>query len=160
MHEQSSLFHRIVIPVDGSMFSYHAVEMACELAHVHGSRLLIVHVIDSAVEEQVCRLSGRPMEELHREMERSAGAFLMDMERIVLDRGGRVSTVLKEGVPHEVILNEADRWQADLVVMGKLGRRGITGILMGSVAQRVIEFSHIPVLLAIGGRKRHCDRRL
>ena len=134
--------------------------MACELALVHGSRLFIVHVIDSAVEEQVCRLSGRPMEELHADMERSAGAFLRDMERMVLESGAVVTTVLKEGVPHEVILSEADRWQADLVVMGKLGRRGITGILMGSVAQRVIEFSHIPVLLAIGGEGRHGDWRL
>ncbi len=154
MHEDYSLFSRITVPVDGSSFSYYAVGMACDLARIHGSSLMIIHVIDSAVEEQVCRLSGRSIQELHAQMEQSAWAFLRDMESTVAGRGIEVSIVLREGVPHEVILHEAKNWKADLVVMGKLGRRGVGGILMGSVAQRVIEFSPIPVLLAIGGTGR------
>lgn len=150
MHEPDSMFSRITVPVDGSRFSYYAVGMACDLAGIHGSRLMLVHAIDSAVEEQVCRLSGRSIKELHAQMEQSAWAFLKDMQGIAADRGIEVSTILREGVPHEVILREAQKWQADLIVMGKLGRRGVSGILMGSVAQRVIEFSSIPVLLAIG----------
>jgi nucleotide-binding universal stress UspA family protein len=55
--------------------------------------------------------------------------------------------IIREGVPHEVILEEASSWGADLIVMGKLGRRGIAHILLGSVAERVIEFSEIPVLI-------------
>jgi nucleotide-binding universal stress UspA family protein len=150
MRQEDSLFSRIAVPVDGSRFSYHAVDLARDLARVHGSTIMLVHVIDNAVEEQVCRLSGRSMKDLHVQMEQSAWAFLKDMENEISGKGIEVSILLREGVPHEVILREAYRWQADLVVMGKLGRRGVTGILMGSVAQRVIEFSSIPVLLAIG----------
>jgi nucleotide-binding universal stress UspA family protein len=54
---------------------------------------------------------------------------------------------IKEGIPHEVILEEAAIWRADLIVMGILGRRGIAHILLGSVAERLIECSEIPVLV-------------
>ena len=46
-----------------------------------------------------------------------------------------------------VILDEAVSWGADLIVMGKLGKRGVSRILLGSVAERVIEFANLPVLL-------------
>ncbi len=154
MDEYGSLFSRIIVPVDGSKFSFHAVAMACDLAAVHGSEIMVIHVIDSAVEEQVCRLSGRSKQEMHDQMEKSAGAFLMDMAGHAAKKGISAPTLLREGIPHEVILREAGRWQSDLIVMGKLGRRGVSGILMGSVAQRVIEFATIPVLLAIKQEKR------
>ena len=59
-----------------------------------------------------------------------------------------VDIILREGGPHEVILTEADNWGADLIVMGKLGKRGVSRILLGSVAERVIEFTGLPVMLA------------
>ena len=58
-----------------------------------------------------------------------------------------VSITIKEGIPHEVIIDEAVSWGADLIVMGKLGKRGVSRILLGSVAERVIEFADLPVLL-------------
>ena len=149
MNGHDSLFHRIFVPVDGSMFSFNAVRLACELAAIHGSNLMIIHVVDSALVDQIRRLSGKSSKNMHMQMRESASAFLRDMELHAGNNGVAVSTMLSDGVPHEVILAEADRWQADLIVMGKLGSRGISGILMGSVAQRVIEFASIPVLLAI-----------
>lgn len=157
MNEHGALFQRILVPVDGSMFSFYAVRLACRMAAIHGSELMIINVVDSVLVDQVRRLSGRSSEDMYLQMRDSAGAFLRDMELHAVKHGAPVSTMLSDGVPHEVILAEADRWKADLVVMGKLGSRGISGILMGSVAQRVIEFARIPVLLAIdaAGKQLH-----
>ena len=58
-----------------------------------------------------------------------------------------LEVLIEEGIPHEAIIKEAASWGADLVVLGKLGRRGISHIVLGSVAERVIEFSEMPVLV-------------
>ena len=47
----------------------------------------------------------------------------------------------------DVILNEARKWRADLIVMGAHGRRGINRLLLGSDAERVLHGVQIPVLL-------------
>jgi nucleotide-binding universal stress UspA family protein len=80
-------------------------------------------------------------------MEGSARAFLEDMSLEISQSGVLVSITIKEGAPHEVIIDEAVSWGADLIVMGKLGKRGVSRILLGSVAERVIEFANLPVLL-------------
>ena len=148
--KSARLFSRILCPVDGSRFSYHAVDMACRIAGCQESALLQIHVVDIGVEKKLVKLTGRPREDLHLELRRSAEGFLRDMESSSATRGVQVGIKLYEGIPHEVILETARDWKADLIVMGKLGRRGVSGILMGSVARRVIEFSEIPVLVAPG----------
>ena len=67
-------------------------------------------------------------------------ADLPDNEVVVID--------LKKGVPYEVILMEAKNRGADLIVMDKLGKRGVGRILLGSIAERVIEFTKVSVMLA------------
>ncbi|MGB9497576.1 MAG: universal stress protein [Dissulfuribacterales bacterium] len=149
MKEDNRLFARILIPVDGSKFSLKAVRLARRLAEIQGSELLLLHVLDVEVIEQLCRLSNKSNDEVRADMEGSARAFLEDMSLEVSRQNIPVSMVLKEGTPHEVVLDEAVRWGADLIVMGKLGKRGVSRILLGSVAERVIEFANLPVLLAI-----------
>ena len=51
----------------------------------------------------------------------------------------QVTTFLKRGEPSEVILKTANEWQADLIVMGTHGRSGLYHLLMGSVAEKVIQ---------------------
>jgi nucleotide-binding universal stress UspA family protein len=128
------LFKKILVPVDGSRYSLNAVCLAARLGRIHGSELRVFHVIDETLLDQLARFSDQ--------------AFLNDMrceahQEIVTTS----QVIIREGVPHEVILEEALSWGADLIVMGKLGRRGIAHILLGSVAERVIEFSEIPVLI-------------
>ena len=142
------MFSRILVPVDGSKFSLQAVRLAARLARPCRSSLLLLHVLDTTVVEQLQRFSDRSHEELRTEMEKSARGFLEDMSREVREQQIAVDIALREGIPHEVILAEADRWGADLIVMGKLGKRGVSRILLGSVAERVIEFTGLPVMLA------------
>lgn len=57
------------------------------------------------------------------------------------------ATFVEIGHPHEVILNTARLWQADLIVLGTHGRKGISHLIMGSVAEKLIRHSEIPVLI-------------
>lgn len=146
--ENHDMFRRILVPVDGSKFSLHAVRLAKRLAQRHGSTLLLLHVLDTTVVEQLQRFSGKSHEEVRKDMEDSARGFLKDMSLEISRQDISVEIEFKEGTPHEVILALADSWGADLIVMGKLGKRGVGRILLGSVAERVIEFTKLPVMLA------------
>ncbi|MFE3871131.1 universal stress protein [Flavobacterium sp. ZS1P70] len=59
----------------------------------------------------------------------------------------KVSTFVEEGIPYEVILNVAKEWRADIIVMGTHGRTGISHLIMGSVAEKIVRHSEIPVFI-------------
>ncbi len=147
----NGLFSRILVPVDGSRFSMKAVDLAEKIAMIHGSKIRLVHVADTVVLNQLCKFSQEPFEKVRENLMASGLAFLNDMASQVRKAGISVSTLLKEGSPHEVILGETEDWNADLIVIGKLGKRGVSRILLGSVAERIIEFANIPVLVAGNG---------
>jgi nucleotide-binding universal stress UspA family protein len=140
-------FKRILVPVDGSRYSLDAVCLASQMARFHDSDLMILHVVDESLLDQLARFAKKNREAIREELKESAQGFLDDMQRQASQEAVSSEIMIQEGVPHEIILEEAARWGADLIVMGKLGRRGITRILLGSVAERVIEFSDIPVLV-------------
>jgi nucleotide-binding universal stress UspA family protein len=106
-------------------------------------------VLDPAAVVQLQRSGNQDYAEVLREMENRARGFLKDMALEVSEQQDiTVEIKLREGTPHEVILEEAKSWRADLIVMGKLGKRGMGRILLGSAAERVIEFTRLPVMLA------------
>ena len=143
----AAVFKKILVPVDGSRYSRDAVRLAAKLAGIHGARLRLLHVLDELVVDQIHKFSGRSAEAVRQELRQNAQAFLEDMERDVLKESVPMELHIAEGIPHEAILKEAASWHAGLIVMGKLGRRGISHIVLGSVTERVIEFSNTPVLV-------------
>ncbi len=147
MTHHKGLFKRILVPVDGSRFSLSAVEFAIRLARIHGSKLILIHVLDEAVLEQMCRLGGGREQEVEHEMKEAAKHLLKEMAQMVKEAGIDVKVALTRGSPHEAIVRESGQLKTDLIVMGRLGRRGVRSIMLGSVAERVVEFSEVPVLL-------------
>lgn len=59
----------------------------------------------------------------------------------------KVWTFVEEGKPFEVILNVAKEWDADIIVLGTHGRIGLSHLLMGSVAEKVIRHSEKPIFI-------------
>ena len=59
----------------------------------------------------------------------------------------KVLTFVEEGIPHEVILNVAKGWNADIIVLGTHGRTGISHLIIGSVAEKIVRHSEIPVFI-------------
>lgn len=59
----------------------------------------------------------------------------------------KVWTFVEKGNPYEIILEVADQWEADMIAIGTHGRTGLSHLLMGSVAEKVIRHSTKPVIV-------------
>ncbi|MDO9186231.1 MAG: universal stress protein [Bacteroidia bacterium] len=62
-------------------------------------------------------------------------------------KGKKIWTFVEQGKPFEEILKVADEWEADLIVLGTHGRTGLSHLLMGSVAEKVIRHSTKPLFV-------------
>jgi nucleotide-binding universal stress UspA family protein len=77
-----------------------------------------------------------------------AAKEFVDMAKKAAEKEGiEVETLIRTGVPHEVIVNTAAQKDVDLIVIGSHGRTGITKLLMGSVTERVIGHAKCAVLV-------------
>ncbi len=150
MVNDTALFRKMLIPVDGSSYSLSAIRLGGRLAAVHGSDVWILNVIDQEVMAQLCRLNREQCGVVQRNMEEEARGLVADMKAELAKTGVDASALVKKGTPHDIILDSSQELGIDLIVMGKLGRRGVKRILLGSVAERVIEFASCPVLLSDG----------
>jgi len=124
------MYKRILIAVDGSDSADRALEEAVRLAKADAAALKIAFV---AGEDEI----SRQIMEVAVAKARNAG---------LAPEGGLLVKLPTEGIS-DVILQEAGRWAADLVVIGTHGRRGIAHALVGSVAEAVIRAATIPVLV-------------
>jgi nucleotide-binding universal stress UspA family protein len=138
------IYQRILVPTDGSAGSARVLEHAVGLAAVHGATVHALYVINSG------SFAGLPMESSWEgldEMLRSDGEAAMEEVRAVAaDAGVPVETTVAEGTPSREIVRFAEQEGCDLVVMGTHGRGGIDRLLLGSVAEKVVRASEVPVL--------------
>ena len=143
----TKLFHRIVVPADFSSCAEEAWALAQRVAESLGSEVVLVHVFGALPAYGDVPLghsdaTGQAME--------SARKWVSDeLEKMVArarERGLKVRTVMSTGVPHQEIVELATNERADIVIMGTHGRSGLSRMLLGSVAERVIHFAPCPVL--------------
>jgi nucleotide-binding universal stress UspA family protein len=138
------MYDRILVPTDGSEEGERAVRHAIGLAVAHDATIHAVYVVDSA------SYGGVPMETawegLHEMLEREGEAALDRVVELGDESGIPVETALLEGTPAKQIVRYAESDDCDLVVMGTHGRGGIDRLLLGSVAERVVRSSEVPVL--------------
>ncbi len=77
-----------------------------------------------------------------------ANKALEDVKKLLDEAGVSTKTLVGEGhAIHEGVVRVAENVGADLIVMGSHGRRGLERLVLGSVAQRVLQAAHIPVLV-------------
>ena len=145
------MYSKILVAVDGSQTSEHALQHAIGLAKVHSAALRVMHVVDIGVLAlgpelaidigaitKARRTSGEQVLKTAREACRAGG---IEAETRLLETdtpAQRIATV---------IADEAATWPADLVVAGTHGRTGIQRLLLGSVAEGIVRVSPVPVLL-------------
>ncbi|HVU93678.1 MAG TPA: universal stress protein [Puia sp.] len=138
-------FEKILIAVDDSAESLKAARSGFELAHRLKATIALVFVIDVGKEIVNPDLGMTPRESkavLQQEAERTLAQFIRMFDGI-----GEVIRFMPEGVPEKEIVKIAAEWQADLIVMGTHGRRGLGRMLAGSVADHVIHHAGVPVLV-------------
>lgn len=139
---------RVLVPVDGSEFSRFAAENAARVAQAYAAELILLHVVDEQVVEELAQETNHDRAQQVREQLRENGQmYLRDAARFADECHVAHRELIQEGDPCAVICETAGAQAVDLIVMGKIGRRGARRILMGSVARRVIESTDKPVLV-------------
>ena len=132
---------RILVCVDGSRASLEAARAAIDLAAGWNSELRAVFVIETV------DIDGKPDPGVVERMRESGRAILSRVAQMGELKAVKVTQELLEGVPFDAILKDARGWKADVIVMGRTGRTGPGRALLGSEAERVLEFTERPVLI-------------
>jgi nucleotide-binding universal stress UspA family protein len=146
MHDAYPI-RRILVPVDGSECSRYAAEHAVRLAQVHGAELLFLNVVDQQVVEEVAQRGHEGEPGVRGRLFENGQIYLQAVARLADGRHLAHREEVQEGDPSVVIAETAAAADVDLIVMGKIGRRGARRILVGSITRRVIECSDRAVLV-------------
>lgn len=143
------MYGRIVVAMDGSETARRGLDAAIRLARDGNGRLLLVHVVEEFMPLAIngdWTLPALPVEP-YRE---AATRLLEDAREICRAAGVMAETRLLEAAGRRVgplVSETAAEWQADLIVAGTHGRRGLDRLLLGSVAEGIIRTARTPVLL-------------
>ena len=143
------MYQRILVPVDGSHTSTLGLQEAIRIAIDQRARLRIIHVVDELVVAQNFDgyfNTGDLLDAL-----RDAGKkALQNALALVRKHDLKAESALFEalgGRISEIIVKEAKKWRADLIVMGTHGRRGVNRMVLGSDAEAILRVTPVPVLL-------------
>jgi nucleotide-binding universal stress UspA family protein len=142
-----AFFRRMLIPLDGSESSLKAARFGLRLARREGCPVTAVHIVDEENAADLARYADCPVAEIIARMERSGEGYLEPVREWARSQGISFSSEVRVGIPHRVLLEMAAESGTDLIVMGTVGRRGPRRVLVGSVTERVIAHSSVPVLV-------------
>jgi nucleotide-binding universal stress UspA family protein len=139
---------KFVCAVDFSEGSEHALDKAVELARALGAQIEIVHVYQIPVLAMPDIAMAAMDRELTTEVTKQSKKLLEDTLLRLRAKAPdlQVNAQLLQGMPADSIVDFAHQVGASMIVLGTHGRRGFQRFLLGSVAERVVRTSHIPVL--------------
>lgn len=143
------MYSKILVPVDGSPTALQGLTEACGLAKAPRSKIKLVHVLNELVTDytlapsvyydhviQAVRETGQ---KALAQARAHASQFDVEVESELLETiGMRASSSIVEA---------AKQWNADLIVMGTHGRRGLQRLALGSDAEMVLRTAPVPVLM-------------
>lgn len=143
MEPNARVFKRILVAVDRSEASRQAVELGARLAGMTGARVALLHVIDMSreLDPELGFADGMAGAELW-----SLAHNLLDRSRQVFPSGIRVDELIRDGDPPAEIVEAADKWGADLIIVGCHDYSRLARLLLGSSAESVVREAHCPVL--------------
>lgn len=137
---------RVLVAVDFSEFSNHAVRYGCELANQFNAELFLLHVIlTPMVVDEGMDFLVRVWDENQDDLRSAAMNKMQELDVAPLPED-KVTIDTRMGAPFSEIIQFAEAKDIDLIVLGTHGRTGLRNLIMGSVAERVVSKSPCPVL--------------
>jgi len=147
-------FNRILVPTDFSLDAEHAVRIASALSHSYSAPVTILHVYDPVafpLPDGYVMYTSRQLARIWAELD----SRLAQAERDARSAGAvKTETRLRQGITASEIVSFARAEGFDLIVMGTHGRTGVGRVLLGSVAARVVQTAHCPVLAVKRAKQR------
>ena len=136
---------RILVPLDFSDSAESILAWAGHLAEEHGSTVMLLHVYHLPVEFQQLEGAYLPPD-FWANVKSEAEQKLDEHAATLRTTGVTVECHVREGYPATVIVDEADTLRCDLIVIGTHGHSGLKHLLLGSIAERVVQKAPCPVL--------------
>lgn len=145
------MYKTMVVAVDDSETSTMALYEAVNLCNVLKSKLWIIHVVNTSLPFTDMGYINLDVETYQSGIKKQGRSLLSKMETIAHSVGIKVETKLIEDEDDrrisELITESSSKLNAELLVLGSHGRRGMHRLLMGSVAEEVVRSVSIPILL-------------
>jgi nucleotide-binding universal stress UspA family protein len=141
---------RLLAALDGSGTALRAAEAAAAMAARHRADLVLVHVLDDDRVREIAALLATDEAGAHRRLEENARRVLEAGLELARRHGVPCIARVETGDPPRVIDQLARDLGADLIVVGKVGQRGVRSWFVGSTTRRLIELTHIPVVVIPG----------
>ena len=145
------MFRHVLIPTDGSPVASKAVRAGIRFAKETGARVTGVYALDTLranVNYGGYRVSEKVVAEIDRRAKQVGQKYLDAMARLAKSAGVRFDSVcLKIGNPYEGIIATSHKKKCDVIFIASHGRSGLSRLIMGSVTQKVLAHSKIPVLV-------------
>jgi nucleotide-binding universal stress UspA family protein len=141
--EHKKIFGRILFATDFSEVSERAMAFAVGLAAKYGSELFVVHATEPEPREPI------PLDPLPRELDKARAVAEREMRHLLKSAKLKdvvYHSVVQRGEVWHVLLSVIEREHIDLLVMGTHGRRGLSKLALGSVAEEVAHRAPCPVL--------------
>jgi nucleotide-binding universal stress UspA family protein len=140
---------KIVLAIDGSKFSDAATHAVIAQAIPGEAEVRVVHVVN-LMNNPFPEMTAFDAEIEHapNEQREPAEALVGATAELLRARGLTVTTAVEWGDPKSKIINAAEEWHADLIVLGSHGRKGLERFLLGSVSEAVMLHAHCSVEIA------------
>lgn len=146
----SHSFRTILVPLDGSELSETALEHAIEFGELFGATYHLTRVVSYPVDLASPYLphTTQMNREVVEDAKRSAATYLENRAASLRERDLDVTTsVVTDPQPGRGVIAEVDEAKADMVAMSTHGRRGLSRVMLGSTADKVLRGLHKPLLL-------------
>ena len=143
-------YKRILVPVDGSKPSNLGLREAIRLARGQRAKLQLVHIVDQHYALMSAPEAGAQIGAVIQALKQGGRRILRKAEARVKAQHLSCSSVLLEtmsGPAADLIVRQAKKWKANLIVLGTHGRSGVSRLVMGSDAEQVVRTSPVPVML-------------
>lgn len=146
------MFKHILLPTDGSKLADRAIVRGMALAKSVGAKLTLLTVVPEfrmIADESFAVPMSAELKSRYEKEAKARAAKKLETVRQRMTRAGLKSDVvlIASDLPYQQIIAVAGKRKCDLVVMASHGRRGLTGLLLGSETVKVLTHSKIPVLV-------------
>ena len=138
------MFEKILVATDGSEHGYRAARVALELGKISGGKVTAIYVADtvktSHLPDDMLLFSIREL------LLKEGKEALKQVESLAQEKGVAFESLVVDGNPGSEIIRSAEASGMDIIILGAVGRTGLDKFLLGSVAEKVVRNSKIPVL--------------
>jgi nucleotide-binding universal stress UspA family protein len=144
------MYQRILVPFDGSATSCRGLDEAIKLATLTGATVRLLHVVEVLLFASGFETAAAYAGEVIPLMKKAGEKLLQEGKARVEKAGVKAETFLVDSITtrlSDAVAEQVKAWNADLIVIGTHGRRGVDRLMLGSDAEQVLRSALVPVLL-------------